>query len=360
MSTAHTVEEIGHVIGLRRDGRRRRWLEVIVNRRMKRALAKANAKRHAGAYADVPPETRARSVVRWACTKVAFTGLLSGAASTGALLATVETEGLAGIVALPFGALAIGSEMVARAVIHVDLACELAEIFGVKLDTANDVARLMSLVARNHVRHEGEEEDDDMGQSQMERVTVDRDALLERGARMFLGESVLRNVVPFVGIVSSALTNVIVTRRLGRTIRRSFRYERAVLDALRDAADPCGPCMDLLVEGLWFTFIADGRLTMEETACLAQRLDDMDPERRKLLLARFVSDETDWMRRLQDVPEGSRDTFLHVLEVAAALDKSLALPQQRILRRVADAFQRRFDPQRIHRLVDQFEETGVL
>lgn len=361
MGTAGTVEEIGHVVGVRRDDRRRRaWLEVIVNHRMKRALEKASARRAAGAYDDVSSELRARSVVRWACVKAAATGMVSGAASTGALVATVETEGFAGIVALPFGIAAIGAEMVVRAVIEVDMACELAEIFGVKLEQG-DVSRLLSLVAGDREADDDDSAaDDDMGRAQMERATFDKDALLERAARVFLGESLLRNVVPFIGIVASVVTNIVVTQRLGRTIRQSFRYERAVLDALRAAAAPCASCMDLLIEGMWFVFIADGHLTTEEMACLAQRLDDVGPVERKAILTRFVGDESDWLSRLPAVPEASRDSFLHVLEVAAAVDKSRAYPQQRLVRHVAEVFDRRFDPQRIHALVDQFEERGIL
>jgi hypothetical protein len=358
MPKATTAFEIGQEIGLRETSPGARgWLAYVVQRRMKRALAKAQAKRAAGAYAGAFPEERARTVVRWACAKAAITGALSGAVSTGAVVATAETKGLAGIVALPFAAAVIGLEMATRAVVHIDLACELAELFEVPLDSA-DVVRLLSL---RSVSHDDEVEDAlDLGQSQVARATVDSDALFERAAYSLLGESVLRNLLPFVGVFSSAVTNVVVTRRLGRTLRRSFRYERALVDALHEAEQTCSGCMELLVEGLWFLFIADGRLSFEELACLSQRLDDLDDESRARVHARFCADETDWLARLPSVPEAARAPFLHVLEVAAALDKALVLPEEKLLRRVAEALACTHDPQRVRSMIDELERSGVL
>lgn len=362
MSTATTmesVEELGRAIGVREDEEARGWLERLVSRRMKRSLAKARAKRAAGAYAAAPAPDRARSIVRWACAKAALTGAISGAASTAATVLTAETEGVAGVVAIPAGIAAIGAEMLVRAIVHVDLACELAEVFEVRVDENDeeDVLRLLSLAlgAPKERKHE------DLGKSMVEVVTSDeKDEVFERAGNVLLGESVLRNVLPFVGIVSSAVTNVIVTYKLGQTLRRSFRYERAMLDALREGDEVCASCIDLLIEGLWFVFTADGRLSSEETACLAHRLDDLDPIMRRAIIARFTADEGDWFDRLPQVPEEARDTFLRVLEVAAALDKEIELPEQKILRRVAKVLGRTYDPKRVLDLVELLERTGSI
>src|SRR6185369_10863149 len=131
---------------------------------------KARAKRDAGAYANVAPADRARSIVRWACAKAAVTGALSGAVSTTATVLTAETEGALGIVALPLAAFAIGGEMLVRAIIHVDLACELAEVFELRFDIDDrDVMRLFSLVfAARKEKREGHE---DLGKSLVDAMT---------------------------------------------------------------------------------------------------------------------------------------------------------------------------------------------
>lgn len=356
MTTASSLEETGDVIGVRGGPHVRGWLKYVVERRMDRSLSKAHAKRAAGAYAHVAPQERARSVVRWACAKAAFTGAVSGATTTAAVVATAETEGIAGIVTLPVAAAVVGVEMVARTVIHVDLACELAEIFGVRLEGADDMARLLSLRAAPA----GDEEEDELGRGKLEDVTGGGEARLEHAALTVLGESVLKNLLPFVGIVSSVATNIVVTRRLGQMLRRAFRYERAMVDILRGASATCAPYMDLLIEGLWFVFTADGRLSPEETACLAQRLDDLDEAKRREVIARFTADESNWLERLQSVPDEARDTFLRVLEIAVALDKSVVLPEEKILRRVAEVFQRPYDARQIERIVAELERRGVV
>ena len=356
METTSTVDEIARGIGITRAAPPRGWFRYLVGRRMKRAVAKARAKREAGTFTDVLPDAQAQRVIRRACAKAAVTGALSGAASTAAVVATAETEGAAAVVALPLAAAAVGAEMATRTVFHVDLACELAEVFDVRVGTSTDAARLLSVALGAAADGEG----DDLGRGAIEGATVDRDAIIEQAANALVGESVLRNVLPFVGIVSSAVTNVVITRRLGRRLRRAFRYEHEMRAALDAAEKPLERNIELLVEGLWFVFTADGRLTAEETICLAERLDGLEEDVRRRVLERFTADEADWLRRLEDTPAEGRASFLRVLEVAAALDKSLSLPEEKLLRRVAEVFHLEFEPARVSGMIEQLERTGAL
>ena len=123
----------------------------------------------------------------------------------------------------------------------------------------------------------------------------------------------------------------------------------------------CEDHLDLLLEGLWFIFTADGKLSPEEAAFLAHMLQQLDPLRRRATIARFVEDELDWTLRIgQEVPERMRDAFLHVLEVAAAVDKEVGLPERKILRRAAHALGREFSQERVEKMIAQLEETGVI
>ena len=355
METTTSVDEIARVLGVHGTAPARCWLQYLVARRMKRAVAKARSKRETGTFEGAKPDIHARTAIRRACIKAALSGTFSGAATTGAVVATAETDGVAGAVALPLAAVAVGAEMAVRTVFHIDLACELAEVFDVRVDSA-DVARLLSVALGSA----GSRDQDDLGQSSIETATFDRDSMLEQAAHVLVGESVLRNLLPFLGVVSSAVTNVVVTRRIGRRLRHAFRYEHEMSSALRAAQEPCASCMDLVVEGLWFVFTADGKLTVEETLCLAERLDDLDVSTRRRVMDRFVADEADWLRRLGDVPAEAREKFMDVLEVAAALDKTLALPEEKLLRRVGQVFGRAFEPARVSEMIDELERTGVL
>ena len=288
-------------------------------------------------------------------------GALTGAISTAAAVVTAQTEGLAGFVAVPLASAAIGFEMVWRSAVHVRLSCDLAHLFSVRFDTedADDLLRLYALTFGTHDTEEG---DADLGKGMLERVSeAESEDVGERIGRALLGESVMRNVLPVVGIFTSAITNYRVTRRLGDTVRRYLRYQRAMADAIAHAELTCERSKLLLIEGMWFIFTADGVLSPEEAGCLSHLLSDLPPGERALLRDRFTDDEIDWMGRVKEqVPEDMRDAFLYALEVAASLDKEVSLPERKILKRIAMMFKRPFDPERLTRMIEQLEEKGFL
>src|SRR5260221_11948247 len=114
-----TVEALGEAIGVREEDRAPRgWFTRLVRRYFQRALEKAKAREAAASSAaDARPVTeRARSAIRRACVKSAFTGALTGGISTGATVLTAQSEGALGFVAIPAAGLAIGGEMMLRAV----------------------------------------------------------------------------------------------------------------------------------------------------------------------------------------------------------------------------------------------------
>jgi hypothetical protein len=329
----------------------------------RRAAREERAQAQAGQdlASQATPHARATTAIRWACIKSAASGALCGMISTAATIVTAETEGLGGIVAGPIAALSIGGEMILRTILHVGLTCELAEIFDVEVDPDDD-ADLWRLYALAFGTHGQGEESDDPGRELVREVThVEGDEIGEKIGARVLGESVMRNIVPVVGIFSSAITNYLMTRRLGDTVRRYMRYHHALDAEGAVASVHCKKQLDLLIEGMWFIFSADGKLTPEEAAFLGHMLKKLDPIVRRATIARFVEDELDWTLRIaRDVPEDTRDVFLHVLEVAAAVDKEVGLPERKILRRAALALGREFSDERVRRMIAEFEESGEL
>lgn len=319
---------------------------------------------HRSPALDGVATARAERAITIACIKSAVSGALAGSASTGATLITAQTEGLFAFAAVPVAAGAIGGEMLYRSVLHLDLTCDLAEIFGLTYDAAHeeDLWRLYAL-AFGTADHEDEGgESEDPGKELVREVShVEGEDVGEKIGSMVLGESIMRNVVPVVGIIASAITNVLVTRKMGATVRRYFRYQRAFKDTFDHTVELLhGETLDLLIEGLWFVFTADGKLVPEEAACLGKLVHKLDPIARQAVTHRFIEDEQDWTERLSSVPEELRDVFLHALEVAAAVDKEVGVPERRILRRAAHALNREFDQARVEEMIAEFSERGVL
>jgi len=354
----HTSDLAGNV-GVRDGGiHARGWFTRAVTRYMGANLERL---RSAPACADQDIPERSRKAILKAALISAGGGALSGAVSTAATVITAQTEGMAGFIAVPLAGAAIGLEMVWRSAVHVRLTCDLAHLFQVRFD-AEDTDDLLRLYALAFGTHESEESEEDLGKGVLEKVSeAEGEDVGERIGRALVGESVMRNVVPFVGIFSSAITNFLVTRRLGDTVRRYLRYQRAMADAIHHAELTCEKSKLLLIEGMWFIFTADGVLQPEEAGCLSHLLADLPPADRAALRARFTDDEIDWMERVKvEVPDDMREAFLYALQVAAALDKEVSLPERKILKRVAMLFGRPFEPEHLTKMIEQLEERGVL
>jgi hypothetical protein len=353
------AEKLSAQIGVEEDARPPSgWFARLLGFYLRHREATRPA-REAKAIEGTIPD-RAKSAITRACVVSAVSGGTAGIASTGATLITASTEGAAGLVAIPVAALAISAEMALRTWIHIDLICSLADIFEVPFDgnDPDDLWRLCALAFGAHKEHAP----DDPGKKLVHELShVEGEQIGEKIGHQVMGESVMRNIVPVLGIAVSAVTNYKLTRRLGDTTRRYMRYHRAMNDALGQAIAVCADHLELVIEGMWFLFIADGKLEPEESGCLANMMKRLDPEARERVLSHMVEDEFDWLERLgASVPREMHAAFFHVLEVAAAVDKNVSLPERRLLRSTARRLDLPFDPKSTQRLMKEFEENGLL
>lgn len=362
-ASTHTalVEEIGQRVGVH-ETVASGWFTRLIGYYLRRYQEKEAGRARGHVKPGQTVSAAARSIIRRASLKSALSGAAAGMASTAATIITAETEGLGGLIAIPIAALGIGAEMMYRSLVHFNLTVQLAEVFGVPFDASDpaDIIRLYSLVFKTHEESESEDAHS-VGRDMVHEVKhLESAEVGEQIGNKVLGESIVRNIVPFVGIASSAITNFVVTQRLGHTVRRYMRYQRAIDDAFNRATRECGPHLDLLVEGVWFLFTADGTLSPEETVSLVKLLEKLDPVTAHATLGRFVEDEIEWADRIEQVPEAMRDAFFFALEVAACVDKEVSLPERKILRRAAHHLGRDFDGDRLKAMVREFEHAGVL
>ena len=327
-----------------------------------RAYARRYRERHPLPYVlprGVTENEAAKAIVRRTCWASAATGFATGATSTSAVVLTAETDGLAGFAAIPVALGTIGAEVLGRTILHLHMTLELGDVFA-RPWNPDTPADLLHLYALSFGVEMDEEKPSDPGKGLLSRVLAS--SVDDLGARIgteIFGESLARNVVPFVAIASSSVANWVRTRKLGDSVRRYLRYQRALDEALAPfEAHP--DIFDLLLEGIWFLFIADGHINVEETVTLANLLNRLDATRRDAITSRFIDDELDWTERLSTVPEPLRDAFLHTLEVAAAVDTHVSLPERKLLRRAALELGRPTDPVRVEALLYELEKVGVL
>jgi hypothetical protein len=332
------------------------WLRRLASVYLRSYYARPRAER-VGAAEDLPEEATSEAIVRRACVRSAAMGGATGLFTTLTSLVAAESDGLAGLVTLPAGAVAVCGELLARAGVHLTMVCAIADLFELTFD-AEDPADLWALLALSFGPESTPANPPSAGEQIIHLASVKAEEVGNQIGKWIVGESVVRNAVPFLSILSSSAMSWMVTRRLGDNARRYARYRRAFEDVFGEEPGLVD-YLDLVIEGVWFIFTADGRLEPEESALLASLVRRCDP----LLHARVtaeLADDIGWVARLPRIPEPLRDPFLRVLEVAAAVDKRATLRERTLLEHAARALGRREDFGELERMLRDFRETGVL
>jgi hypothetical protein len=334
------------------------WFQRIVAAHVKKHLSTVDARTWDAMYPGLDVEERAARRIRSVARRVAAAGVAASVgASTGELLSLL-TDGLGAPVGLPAAALSMGLEAAYSSLVQVDLACDLASIFGVPFD-AEDVGEVATLFGlslevdvkrRRPTRDEEEPKEDeaDLGLT-AKLIDLEDGEIAKRIGKKLLEESVMRNVIPILGVAISGRWNYVATKRLGRTVKKYVRYRRALLHGcaalhLDTVSNPA-----LVVEGAWLLATCDGDAGHEEVMALALIMDQLsDPQRRTIEAdATFGDDEEDWFSELAKAPVSLHDPLLDVLYLIAATDKEIQASERRFLRRVGKAIGREIDFERL-------------
>ncbi|WP_426752674.1 hypothetical protein [Myxococcus sp. Y35] len=309
----------------------------------------------AGARALRPSETDA--IIRRACRDAALVGASAAGISTSATVFTMDTGLLGALVAVPVAGAAMGLDTMLRSLIQARMTCDVAAAFGVRIDPDDpwDFLHLHALTfgaARGGDAH---------GAELVNRMlTADTEEAERRLGNRLMGEGVLRNILPFVGVATSSVTSWRYTRRFGNAAVEYARYRRALDDAFSAVRSQDARCLELLIEGAWFLFNADGALRAEESVMLVHLLRSIPSVARTRVLERLVEDDNAWVERLHEVAEPARDAFMHALEVMAAVDMSTSSAEWQLLRQAASALGRPLRREHVQALVKQFRSHGIV
>jgi hypothetical protein len=263
-------------------------------------------------------------------------GVAAAGGVTAASVATAQSGGWAAPVVLPLAATGMVGEMLLRTIVHLQLACDLAELNGLHISRGREfeIVRVYALA----VRAEMHQTEDDPGRGLVERVMQLQQAggLGKLIASNLVGEMLLKNAVPFFDVFFSSLRNWQLTDQVGEFVQ-GYARRRVKLDvAVEAVARRNQDCVELVLEGIWFIFITDGRLTGVETALLAHMMRGLGTS--DDLTAHFISDEAGWIERLGAYADGERDLrllILNALQVAAEIEGPMTHVKVAVLQRVA-------------------------
>jgi hypothetical protein len=338
-----------------RDGS---WFQRVVAGHVKKHLSSVDARTWEALYPGLDVEERAARRIQSVARKVAAAGVAASVgASTGELLSLL-TEGLAAPVGLPAAVLSMTLEAAYTSLLQVDLACDLASIYGVPFD-ADDVGEVATLfglslevdVKRRRPTQEDEEPneaDADDGLT-AKLLKLEDGEIAKRIGKKLIEESVMRNGIPILGIAISGRWNYVATKRLGKTVKKYVRYRRALLHGcaalhLEAVSDPT-----LIVEGAWLLATNDGDAGHEEVMALALIMDQLSERHRQGIESdkAFADDEEEWFDQLGKAHAGNHDPLLDVLFLVCATDREVQVSERRFLRRVGKAIGREIDFERL-------------
>jgi hypothetical protein len=350
------VEKVAEILGADRiwNGG---WFRRLVEDHIHKHEAQIDAAHWDQVYPDVDEEGRAAAEIARVAQHASVAGAFASAgASTGELL-SLFSDGLAAPVGVPAAAASMIAEAAYTTLLQIDLACDLASIYGVpfRSDDLADISTIFSLALELQPPRPKEPGEDDTGRPAglTERLLEAEDGELGRRiGRKLLEESLMRNILPVIGIAVSARWNYVATRKLGATVRRYVRYRRALTRSLRQLkfeqiAEP-----EILVEGAWLLATVSGEPNYETTMALSLIIDALPESARRNIHGdhAFGDDEEGWFDALALAPSSMHVPLLDVLYLVAASDRILQPGERRFLKRVARAVEMPCDLERVEKI----------
>ncbi|GMT98556.1 hypothetical protein KH5H1_26750 [Corallococcus caeni] len=340
-----------------RDLRTGRWFTKLLSTYLRHYDAH---RLHRAAAAKGTGADTTEAIIRRACGAAFLSGAGSGSVTSGITVASADAGVPGLVVGIPAAGLAVTTEMVVNALINLRMACDLASAFQVRFDPEDpsDFSRLYA-ITRGQAEH-AEDEEDPLGLGRVEHLARAKATDLgeDLGSKL-LGESVSRNLVPFLNVVTSSVANWRRTRRLGRSVLGYVRLRRALEDADAAIRRVAPEAVSLLMESAWFLFVSDGRLRQEESAVLAHQLARLPPSRRQETTERFVEDASAWLKRLRSAPARAREVLMWSLNQLSAADLTVSAPERDLLRRAAEALHTSMDSGHLDALVRRYRTEGV-
>jgi len=336
------------------------WMQRFIYREIEQRTSTRGASYWDEQFPRMSAEERARARIRRMLTRATVAGVAAAAGASTAEVLSIVGKGVAAFGAIPLGLLTVGAEMVYTTAIEIDLAFDLASIYGVPFarDDVGEISTLLALALGVDLVEEPTRHDKPVapGETKMWRVMrqMQREDFAQRVGRGVVRQAVLRNAVPLVGIIISAAWNQIVLRRFAEQVHTAVRQRVAITRACKDMHLGEPHTARIILDGAWLLATADGDVGHHESLVLATLIDSLPlPQRMPADEASFSDDEEQWFTRIGALDDKARNVLLDVLSLVASADGTLNTPERRFLRRTARALGRELDLIELERSMEQ-------
>jgi tellurite resistance protein len=326
------------------------WMQRFIYREVEQRTRTRGAAYWDEQFPGRTPAERAQARIRRMLTRSTVAGVAAAAGASAAEVLSIAGEGVLTLGAIPLGLLSVGAEMVYTTALEIDLAFDLASIYGVPFaaDDVGEISTLLALALGVALVEEPHLHDKPVepGETKLWRVMrqMQREDFAQRVGRGVVRQAVLRNAVPVVGVIVSAAWNQIVLRRFANQVHTAVRQRVAITRACRELHLGGAQTARIILDGAWLIATADGDLGHHESLVLATLIDSLPvPQRIAANEASFSDDDEEWFARLATLDPTAREVLMDVLSLVASADGALVTPERRFLRRVAKALGRELD-----------------
>jgi len=351
----------------RREDEATNWIQRFIYREIEQRAHTRGSDHWERLFPGLPPEERARRRMRRMLTRATVAGVAAAAGASTAEVLSIVGEGVSAFGAIPLGLASIGAEALYTTALQIDLAFDLASIYGVPFahDDVGEISTLLALalgvdLVQEPTRHDKPAAN---GETKLWRVMrqMRREDFAERVSRSVVQQALLRNAVPVLGVLVSAGWNQIVLRRFAQQVHTAVRQRFAITRACRAVQLGEQQTARLILDGAWLIATGDGDINHQEGLALAVLIDSLPlPERIAVHEASFPDDEEDWFWRIDALPLGARDVLVDVLSLVASADGAFTTPERRFLKRLSRTLGREIDLAAIERLVARIRQGEAL
>ncbi len=318
-------------------------------------------------FPDLSPEERAEARIRRMLRRATVAGVAGAAGASVAELLSIGSDGAVAPLAIPLGLASMGAELLYTTALQVDLAFDLASIYGVPFagDDIGEISTLLALplgidLVQEPTRHDKPGDDDETKPWRVIRQ-MQRDDFAMQIGRELLQQTVLRDALPVVGVLISGLWNQVSLRRFARAVDMSMRHRRALVKACTGIHLGDARSARTILDGAWLLATACGPIGHEEALAISTLIDNLPvPARIAVHDASFTDDELAWFAALPELEPAAHRALVEVLQLVAISDGVLRTPDRRFLKRVAVTLEHSIDFAQLERDAEALRRGGTV
>jgi tellurite resistance protein len=344
----------------RREDEASIWMQRFIYREIEQRTRTRGPEYWDAQFPGLSPQERAQRRIRRMLTRATVAGVTAAAGASTAEVLSIVGNGPGTLVAAPLGLVSVGAEMLYTTALQIDLAFDLASIYGVPFahDDVGEIATLLAMAIGVDLVSEPTRHDKPAGATETKPWRVmrqmQREDFAQRVGREVVQQSLLRNIVPVVGVVISAAWNQVVLRRFANQVHTAVRQRLGILNACRGMNLGDQRTARAILDGAWLIATADGDIGHLEALALATLIDSLTlPQRIAVHDASFSDDEEEWFAELPQLDPSAHGVLIEVMALIASADGVLTTPERRFLRRLGRALDREVDLGAVEQLVQR-------